>query len=302
MKNDPRVDVIITVSRPDTLFYNCIKRLLKQTIAVRKIIIVCFEESGDVECISDKMEVHCYLGQNRAVSELKNYGASFSDGDILVFINPESKAYNKYTLERLTKPLLNGDGISASFARSLARSECNEPERYELIYYYPRESFVISPDTKDNGRRLSPLGYDCAAYIKSVFNKAEGYDESFYSEDLLLALELLEMGESVAYCGDSVVVSSNNYSPLGQFKRYFDIGVFQKKALKRYGYGLDRNGEARLGLKGELYLLDYKEYLWMGYDVFYKGAKYLGYLFGSSFDALPKALRSLMSFHPEQFK
>ena len=302
MKADPRVDVIIPVSQPDTLFYNCIKRLLKQTVPVRKIVVVCYEETGDIDKISDKVEVHCYLGKNRAVSELKNFGASFCDGDIIVFINPQAKAYNKYTLERLIRPLLNDNNISASFARTLARGECDEPERYELIHYYPRDSFVLSPEAEETGKRLSPLGYDCSAYIKRVFNNADGYDESYYSEDVLLALEFMEMGESVAYCGDAVVICSDNLSPLGQFKRYFDIGVFQKKALKRYGYGLDKNSEARLGLQGELYLLDYKEYLWMGYDLFYKGAKYLGYLFGSSFDALPGTLRSLMSFHPEQFK
>ena len=287
---DPRVDVIIALSRPDTLFYNCIKRILKQTVEVGRIIVVCPDGDCDgIERISDKMEIHAYLGEDRAVTAMKNYGAAFSDADMIVFISPESKAYDKYLLERLIKPLTADRNISASFARSMARGDCNESERYELIYYYPRGSFILSPTDKETGRKLSPLGYDCSAYIKSSFDSADGYDRAYSCEDDLLALELLDKGESIAYCGNAVVISSKDLSPIKQFKRYFDIGVFRKDALSRYGYGLEVKDEARLGLKGELYLLDYKEYLWMGYDVIYKIAKYLGYIRDKPQGSAPKA-------------
>ncbi len=299
--DDMRVDVIIAVYRPDTCFYNCIKRILKQTVEVGKIILVCPQEcASDINMISDKMEVHSFSGKNPAVSEMKNYGASRSDADIIVFMDPEAKAYNKYTLENLIRPLKKAE-INASYARTLARGDCNEPERFDLICYYPSTSFVLTSDKGDPGSKLSPLGYGCAAYIKGAFDKVDGYDRSFYSEDCLLALEILESGSDIAYCSDAVVVASHNISPIMQFKRYFDIGLFQQQALSRFGYGFDSRTETRRGVKGAMYLLDYKEYLWMGYNVFYKGAKYLGYIFGTCCSVLPNKIKYYMSSHPEQF-
>ena len=99
--------------------------------------------------------------------------------------------------------------------------------------------------------------------------------------EVLMACKLMEKGDSIVYCGNAVVIRSKNYSLAKQFKRYFDLGSFQKKNMNRRGYSPDIKNELRLNVKSAMYLLDYKEYLWLGYDRLYKGAKYLGWLLGS---------------------
>ncbi|VCW13919.1 hypothetical protein BANRA_01245 [Escherichia coli] len=44
----------------------------------------------------------------------------------------------------------------------------------------------------------------------------------YYTAKAILA------GYKVAYVADAVVKHSHNYSPIDEFKRYFDIGVFMR--------------------------------------------------------------------------
>lgn len=285
MAENVRVDAVIAVSKPDVLFNNCIKRLLKQSQVPDKIIIVCDNEAewkGDSERLSDRVEVHFFPGGKISRGKLKSYGAGFSDADILVFIDPEVKAYNKYLIERLIKPLSAEKKVTCSLARELAGPDCIEPERYEMIYYYPARSYAVTKETlKEATGRISPLGYGCAAVIKSAFTDLGGFEDVDLCPEVLMACSLMEKGDRTVYCGNAVVIHSNNYSLAKQFKRYFDLGSFQKKNMNRRGYSPDIKNELRLNVKSAMYLLDYKEYLWLGYDRLYKGAKYLGWLLGS---------------------
>ena len=134
---------------------------------------------------------------------------------------------------------------------------------------------------KEAAGKISPLGYGCAGFIKSSLDDVGGFEDVNLSPEVLMACALMEKGDRVAYCKDAVVIRSNNYSLIKQFKRYYDIGSFQKKKLSGHGYSPDIKNELRLNVKSAMYLLDYKEYLWLGYDRLYKGAKYLGWLLGS---------------------
>lgn len=285
MTENVRVDAVIAVSKPDVLFYNCIKRLLKQSQVPDKIIIACDNDTewkGDLEGLSDRIKVHFFPGGKISRSNLKSFGAGFSDADILVFLDPEVKAYNKYLIERLIKPLSAEKRVTCSLARELAGPDCIEPERYEMIYYYPARSYVVTKEAlKKSTGRISPLGYGCAAFIKSAFTEMGGFEDVELSPEVLMACSLMEKGDKVVYCGNAVVIRSNNYSLVKQFKRYFDLGLFQKKNMSGRGYSPDIKNELRLNVKSAMYLLDYKEYLWLGYDRLYKGAKYMGWLLGS---------------------
>jgi len=282
---DRRVDAVIAVSKPDVLFYNCIKRLLKQSLIPDKIIIACDNDGEwkeDPKTLSERIEVHFYPGGKISRGRLKTFGAGFSEADIVVFLDPEVKAYNKYLIEKLVLPLSAEKGVTCSLARELAGSGCIEPERYEMIYYYPARSYVVTKETiKEAAGKISPLGYGCAGFIKSSFDDIGGFEDVNLSPEVLMACALMEKGDRVAYCKDAVVIRSNNYSLIKQFKRYYDIGSFQKKKLSGHGYSPDIKNELRLNVKSAMYLLDYKEYLWLGYDRLYKGAKYLGWLLGS---------------------
>lgn len=285
MTGNARVDAVVAVSKPDVLFYNCIKRLLKQSRIPDKIIIACdndVEWKGDLENLSDRIEVHFYPGNKISRGRLKSFGAGFSRADVLVFVDPEVKAYNKYLIEKLILPLSAEKKITCSLARELARPDCIEPERYEMIYYYPAKSYLVTKEAiKESSGKLSPLGYGCCGFIKSSFNEVGGFEDVDMCPEVLMACRLMEEGDRVAYCGNAVVLHSNNYSLMKEFKRYFDLGSFQKKKMAGQGYTPDIKNELRLNVKSAMYLLDYKEYLWLGYDRLYKGAKYLGWLLGS---------------------
>ena len=285
MTGNARVDAVIAVSKPDIMFRNCIKRLLKQSRVPDKIIIACDKDTewkGDPEALSDRIEVHFFPGGKISRGRLKSFGAGFSHADALVFIDPEVKAYNKYLIEKIIRPLSPEKGVTCSLARELAGPGCIEPERYEMIYYYPAKSYLVTRESeKDTAGKMSPLGYACSAFVKSAFVEMDYFEDVDICPEVLMACNLMERGDRVVYCSDAVVLRSDNYSLAKQFKRYFDLGSFQKKKMSDQDYSPVIKNELRLNVKSAMYLLDYKEYLWLGYDRFYKGAKYLGWLMGS---------------------
>lgn len=46
---------------------------------------------------------------------------------------------------------------------------------------------------------------------------------------MYVAAKMLKCGWKVAYCANATVYHSHNYSLLDEFRRYFDIGVFNAR-------------------------------------------------------------------------
>src|SRR5690606_21821348 len=66
-----------------------------------------------------------------------------------------------------------------------------------------------------------------AVYRLSVLRELGGFPERvILSEDMHLAARAVMAGHKLAYAAQAAVRHSHNYTPLQEFRRYFDIGVF----------------------------------------------------------------------------
>ena len=68
-----------------------------------------------------------------------------------------------------------------------------------------------------------------SAYRISAFEKLGGFpSNTILCEDMYFTAKAVKAGFKVAYTTNAVVRHSHNYTPMEEFKRYFDIGVFHQ--------------------------------------------------------------------------
>lgn len=288
-----KIDVLIPTYKPNVSFGNMVKRLLKQTVQLNKIIVINTEEqfwNSEFEAITEKLEVHHISKEEFGHGSSRNKAASFSKADVIIFMTQDAKPYDKYLIERLVKPFSEDEKIWCTYARQLATGDCMEIERYTRIYNYPRQSHVRSKaDIDKYGIKTYFCSNSCAAYDKAKFDELGGFDKDVaFGEDTVMAAEIMEHGGKVAYCGDAVVIHSHNYTLKQQLKRNYEVGVMHKDVLSKYCDLKSEKEGVKLVVKTASHLIEEQEYLWIGYLFVYSAAKYIGYFMGYHHKLFPR--------------
>lgn len=300
------IDIIIPTYKPDNGFGNLIKRLLKQTRKINKIIVI----NTGIEYWDDRfleltelMEVHHITKEEFGHGLTRNKAVTYSDADIVIFMTQDAKPYNKYMLEKLVEGFAKDKDIYCAYARQLAKPDATEIERYTRIHNYPRQSCVkAKEDLPSMGIKTYFCSNSCAAYDRKEFLRLGGFDENLgFGEDTVFAAKIIENDGKIAYCGDSIVLHSHNYTLVEQFKRNFDIGVMHRDVLSKYNIPHAEGEGVKLVLNTASYLIESREYLWLIYLLFYSGAKYVGYLAGSNHNLLPKVVKKELAMNPAYF-
>ncbi|HCC6275953.1 TPA: rhamnosyltransferase, partial [Klebsiella pneumoniae] len=137
-----------------------------------------------------------------------------------------------------------------------------------------------------------------AAYRISTFIELEGFpDSTILSEDMFFAAKSIMTGYSVAYVSDAIVRHSHNYSTLEEFKRYFDIGVFQTdEPWIKQNFG-GAGGEGKKFLVSEIRYLLKNNPIYIPVSAIHNFAKILGYKLGQNYKKIPISVIKNFSMH-----
>ena len=243
LTKEAKVDVLIPTYKPGNMFGNIIKRLIKQTVDINRIIVINTEEAywdHEYEDLTDKLEVHHISKADFGHGSSRNALASYSDADVIVYLTQDAKPFNQFLIERLIAPLSKDDKVFCSYGRQLARGDAIEIEKFTRAYNYPHSSSVKSAaDLERYGIKTYFCSNSCAAYLREEFENLGGFDtECNFGEDTILAAEIIKAGGNIAYCADAIVYHSHNYTIMQQFRRNFDIGVMHADFLSRYDLSL----------------------------------------------------------------
>lgn len=298
-----KADVIIPVYRPDEKFSELLRRLLKQTYPVNRIIIMNTER----QYWDDAKYAALFEENNRAGTEFsvyhvakqefdhggtRNLGITHSDADICICMTDDAVPADRRLVEELVKALEAEDDIAVAYARQLPAADCGPVERRTRAFNYPAESRVKSAvDLETLGIKTYFCSNVCAAYRRDVYGKLGGFTaKTIFNEDMVYAAAAVSAGYRIAYAADARVIHSHNYSAVEQLRRNFDLAVSQADHPEVFG-GLSSEGEglrlvadtaAWLFKTGRWYLLP---------ELFIKsGFKYAGYRLGKSYRRLPEKL------------
>lgn len=218
--------------------------------------------------------------------------------DIVIFATQDAVLADVDTAAKLIKAFYN-PAVGAAFSRQLPHPGARPIGRHARNFNYSPNSYMVSlSDVHELGIRAAFISNSFAAYRLTALADVGGFPSRvILGEDMLVAAKMLQAGWKVAYCADSRVFHSHDYSFLQEFRRYFDIGVFhsrESRTLREFG---SPEGEGRRFVVSELrYLLKCAPWLLLS-AVFRTALKYMGYRLGKVEGFLPLGLKRRFSMH-----
>jgi len=226
------------------------------------------------------------------------------DADIIMFLTQDAVLADSEALSKLVSCFSNSD-VGAAYGRQLPYVDSTPLEAHARLFNYTADSRVKSlQDAPKIGIKTAFISNSFAAYRRSALMSIGGFpSDTILGEDTYVAAKMLLNGWKIAYCAEAEVYHSHNYSFIQEFKRYFDIGVFQS----RESWIREKFGKAEG--EGFRYVISEWKYLWSHHHkssipaAFLRTvAKYFGYKLGLIEDILPISLKRMISMHHRYWK
>jgi GT2 family glycosyltransferase len=208
--------IIVTLNRKKYVI-DLVSDLSKQSLIPYEVLIICQSDGDNIFDYSEINEMVSRFGfliqyihlDVKGPCNARNYGVNLSKGEVLVFIDDDSRVRNDF-LSEICKP------INELKSHVVAGAICDEMGNYESQTEYHRDVFeksvhwyfaftrnISMPNKFSYGFSL-PAG--CFAIEKSIFLKIGGFDMFFdpngAGEDRELAIRLLFNGFSI-FCNSN---------------------------------------------------------------------------------------------------
>lgn len=203
--------------------------ILKSTIKAKILVFNSTSKDGCVE-FAKKLGVETLViprtemnhGYAREISR-KTLGT-----DIVAMMTPDAYA-KPDMLEKLIQPIVEGKA-KISYAKQVAHNGANIIARFGREFNFPNESNIRSiNDAPKYGRYTGFCSDACTAWLNSALDEIGGFRWILSGEDAVAAAMILRKGHKIAYVADAVVNHSHNYTPMKEFVRHFDTGMYRKQ-------------------------------------------------------------------------
>lgn len=220
------------------------------------------------------------------------------DAQVVVFLTQDAILCDAGALRSLVQAFSN-PLLAVAYGRQLPHVDANPIAAHARRFNYGPQPYVAGIESRSAfGLKTVFTSNSFAAYRRSVFQQLGGFPQKvILSEDMFFAARAVQAGYKVAYVPVACVRHSHNYSPLEEFRRYFDIGVFQAdQGWIGQEFG-GAGGEGKRFLISELcYLLRHAP-LWLPRAWLHDALKICGYKLGKWHKALPAGLCSRLGMN-----
>lgn len=223
-----------------------------------------------------------------------NHGGTRNDAvtmvdtaDILIFLTQDAILNDEKALENIIKPFEYSD-VSAVCGRQLPHLDANPIARHARFFNYPDSSCIKSKkDIPSLGLKTVFMSNSFAAYRASVYKEMGGFPlHTILAEDMYMAAMMIKADYKIAYSAEAAVRHSHNYTPVEEFKRYFDTGVFHATTSWIQTEFGGAGGEGAKFVKSEISYLLKNAPLWLIRAGIATVAKLMGYKLGKSWRSL----------------
>ncbi|HIB9002816.1 rhamnosyltransferase [Raoultella planticola] len=189
--------------------------------------------------------------------------------------------------------------VVCAYGRQLPHKDANPLSQHARLFNYPDKGYVCGKENIPTmGLKTAFMSNSFSAYRLSVFKMLGGFpSDTILCEDMYYTAKAILAGYKVAYVPAAKVHHSHNYTPVEEFKRYFDIGVFhQDEPWIREAFG-SAGGEGRKFIFSELVFLFRKAPMWIPVACINNFMKIIGYKLGQQYKKIPKKLIKKLSMH-----
>lgn len=229
----------------------------------------------------------------------RNAAVQGEAADIYVFLTQDAILHDPGALDALLNAFAD-PGVAVAYGRQLPHLHANPIAAHARAFNYGSHSYVAGLNEAPRlGIKTVFVSNSFAAYRAAIFHELGGFPERvILSEDMYLAACAVMNGYSIAYVSEACVRHSHDYTPLQEFRRYFDIGVFQATHPwigTQFGAA---EGEGLRFVKSEARHLWAQAPLWLPRACVHNGLKMLGYRLGRLYRHLPKVWLPYLSMQP----
>jgi len=191
------------------------------------------------------------------------------------------------------------NNLAGCYARQVARDNATIMARHLREFNYGKQSYVIKyQDKAQYGMKSIFNSNSCAIYDYKLLQAIGGFSSNvILSEDSLAFAEFLRLGYAVGYDANSICIHSHNYSLIQDFRRYFDIGVFQelnRGIIEEFGY---IRSEGKRYIASEIRYVMGHNLLMLPSSVVHICAKISGFILGRNYKKLSIAICRRLSMH-----
>lgn len=286
------VSVIVPTYNAQSTLENLLKMLAEQDCESFEIIIIDSSSTDDTHIISRRYTNNIIVIPQQEFDHggTRAKAVSIAKGEILIFFTQDAIPSDENTIQNILEAF-SEPSISCVCGRQLPHHDANPIAIHARQFNYPNLSQVKSDQNIEKlGIRVAFMSNSFAAYRRETYEKLGGFpSNTILAEDMYLAAKMVLAGYKVAYCAEATVYHSHNYTPLDEFRRYFDTGVFhacEPWIQEQLG---GTSGEGAKFVISELKYLANCAPLWIPRALFTTGCKLLGYKLGKNYKKLPKS-------------
>lgn len=297
-----QLTLIIPTYNAGSLWPEVINSIKQQTMYPNRIIVI---DSGSRD---ETVEIASQL-ENISISHIDskdfNHGgtrnlavSNAGDADVIIFLTQDAILANSDAIKNLVS-YFTDSLVAAVCGRQLPHHDANPLAVHARTFNYSAHSIVKSKnDIEHLGIKTVFMSNSFAAYRRSVFEELGKFPEhTILAEDMFMAARMIQAGYKIAYCAEAMVRHSHNYTPVEEFKRYFDTGVFHACTpwIQRDFGGA--SGEGLRFVKSEMRFLLKDAPSWIPRALLTTVAKLLGYKLGKRWQGLPLSLCRSLSMY-----
>ncbi|WP_348646747.1 glycosyltransferase family 2 protein [Aliiroseovarius sp. F47248L] len=197
-------------------------------------------------------------GKDFGHGKTRNYSASLSKADYLVFITHDAIPNDARWLSELIAPMREDTRIAGVFSRHIAHGDADPFVEWELEQHFKGlADFPVVEitnrteyDANQGLRQIFHFYSDNASAMPRRIWEQHPYPDVQFAEDQIWAKEIVEAGYRKAFAFDSVVRHSHSFGPFETLQRSFD----ESRAFRKlFGYRL--SGSPAHVLKSAAYLM-----------------------------------------------
>lgn len=301
---DTKIDIVIPVYKPGAELKELLRRLSLQNLKIGNVYLMHTKDGNNLKQSELTAAYDNIIIEEIDLDEFdhggtRDKGIRMSDSEYVLCMTQDAVPADRNLTVRLMEAMSDSD-VAVAYARQLPRKDCNLLERYIRSFNYPAKSMVKQ---KEDLRRLGIKTYFCsdvcALYRKELYVRQGGFEKRvIFNEDMLYAAKSIQNGYKIVYAADAKVIHSHNYTNRQQFRRSFDLAVSQAQHPEVFdGVKSEKEG-IRMLKNTAIHFIRNRHPMMVVRLLTSSAAKYLGYLAGKHYKALPTKIVEKCSMSP----
>ena len=224
------ISVIVPARNAAKTLESCLDALSSEGVPGRatELIVVDDRSTDETARIATRPNIRLLTGEGRGPAAARNLGARHARGSILVYLDADT-APRPGWLSEMIRPLDDPQVVAVKGRYETAqRSIVARFAQIEFEEKYDRLAKSTEVDFVDTGT---------AAYRRTAFDAAHGFDESFppsSAEDIDLSFRLAEHGDKLVFNPRAIVFHRHAESLIDYLRKKARYGYFRVRVYRRF--------------------------------------------------------------------